>query len=54
MNHLNKMMEIYLIYLILEELLMLGLEEVLADKLLVGYELVLVVKLTEVIMENLD
>ena len=38
MNHLNEMVDFYLICLGLVEIFMLGLEEVLVDALLVGYE----------------
>ena len=45
MNQFNKMMRLYLIYLILEYIFVLRLEEVLVDPMVAGYGLVSLVKL---------
>ena len=53
-NQLNKMIKLYLIYLILEYIWVPGLEKVLVYPLVAGYGFLLVVKLKVLMINNLD
>ena len=54
MNKYNKMIQLYLIFVRLAEILMLGLEKVLLEELVARREVMFVVKLKVLMMYKLD